>query len=73
MGLESVVEGDDWRTGVVIETAKATLEKDKNHEIKAVCMVHDETATGVVSDVEAMRKAMDEVGHPALLMVDTIS
>ena len=73
MGLEPVVEGDDWRTGVVIETAKATLEKDKNHEIKAVCMVHNETATGVVSDVEAMRKAMDEVGHPALLMVDTIS
>ena len=73
MGLESVVEGDDWRTGVVIETAKATLEKDKNHEIKAVCMVHNETATGVVSDVAAMRKAMDEAVHPALLMVDTIS
>jgi alanine-glyoxylate transaminase/serine-glyoxylate transaminase/serine-pyruvate transaminase len=73
MGLEPVVEGDDWRTGVVIENAKATLAKDKNHEIKAVCMVHNETATGVVSDVEAMRKAMDEVGHPALLMVDTIS
>ena len=73
MGLEPIVEGDDWHTGVVIEKAKATLEKDTNHEIKAVCMVHNETATGVVSDVAAMRKAMDEAGHPALLMVDTIS
>ncbi len=73
IGLEPIVEGDDWRTGVIIENAKATLEKDKRHEIKAVCMVHNETATGVVSDAEAMRKAMDEIGHPALLMVDTIS
>jgi len=73
IGLDPIVEGDDWRTGVIIEDAKATLEKDTNHKIKAVCMVHNETATGVVSDVEAMRKAMDEVGHPALLMVDTIS
>ncbi|MDA1090261.1 MAG: aminotransferase class V-fold PLP-dependent enzyme [Proteobacteria bacterium] len=73
IGLEPIVEGDDWRTGVIIEDAKATLEKDTNHEIKAVCMVHNETATGVVSDVHAMRKAMDEAGHPALLLVDTIS
>jgi alanine-glyoxylate transaminase/serine-glyoxylate transaminase/serine-pyruvate transaminase len=73
IGLDPIVEGDDWNTGAVIENAKAMLEKDTNHEIKAVCMVHNETATGVVSDVAAMRKAMDEAGHPALLMVDTIS
>jgi len=73
IGLDVIVHGDHWPTGVPVDEAKAILADDKNHEIKAVCMVHNETATGVVSDVEAMGKAIKEVGHPALLMVDTIS
>ncbi|NQU59840.1 MAG: aminotransferase class V-fold PLP-dependent enzyme [Rhodospirillales bacterium] len=73
IGLDVIVHGDHWRTGVPVDEARGVLAKDKNHEIKAVCMVHNETATGVVSDVEGMRKAMDDAGHPALLLVDTIS
>jgi alanine-glyoxylate transaminase/serine-glyoxylate transaminase/serine-pyruvate transaminase len=51
----------------------ARLLQDKNHEIKAVCVVHNETSTGVTSNIAAVRKAMDDAKHPALLMVDTIS
>ncbi|GIR91974.1 MAG: hypothetical protein CM15mP93_01610 [Thiotrichaceae bacterium] len=49
------------------------LAADKNHEIKAVVCCHNETATGVTSDIEGLRKAMDQVKHPALLMVDGVS
>jgi alanine-glyoxylate transaminase/serine-glyoxylate transaminase/serine-pyruvate transaminase len=51
----------------------ARLRADAGHAIKAVCVVHNETSTGVVSDIAAVRRAIDGAGHPALLMVDTIS
>lgn len=66
------IEGD-WRGGADPEQIEARLAEDKAHEIKAVCVVHNETSTGSVSPIAAVRKAMDGAGHPALLMVDTIS
>lgn len=63
----------DWRHGADPEQIAKRLAADSAHEIKAVCVVHNETATGVVSDVAAVRKALDDANHPALLMVDTIS
>jgi alanine-glyoxylate transaminase/serine-glyoxylate transaminase/serine-pyruvate transaminase len=53
--------------------AARKLTGDRNHQIKAVMVVHNETSTGVTSDVAAVRRAIDDAGHPALLMVDTIS
>ena len=66
------VEGD-WRHGVDPQAVEARLMGDTDHIIKAVCMVHNETSTGVTSRVAEVRKAIDRSGHPALLMVDTIS
>ncbi|MBO6814903.1 MAG: aminotransferase class V-fold PLP-dependent enzyme [Rhizobiaceae bacterium] len=66
------IEGD-WRGGADPDKIEAYLSEDKNHEIKAVCVVHNETSTGSVSPIAAIRKAIDNAGHPALLMVDTIS
>ena len=66
------IEGD-WRGGADPDQIEAYLAEDKAHEIKAVCVVHNETSTGSVSPVAAIRKAIDNAGHPALLMVDTIS
>ncbi len=63
----------DWRHGVNAADIEARLLDDKAHAIRAVCVVHNETSTGVTSDIAAVRKAMDKAGHPALLMVDTIS
>jgi alanine-glyoxylate transaminase/serine-glyoxylate transaminase/serine-pyruvate transaminase len=63
----------DWRRAVDPKDIEAHLRKDARHEIKAVCVVHNETATGVTSDIKAVRDAIDHAGHPALLMVDTIS
>ncbi len=63
----------DWRQGVNAPQIAARLADDRQHQIKAVCIVHNETATGVVSDVAAVRRAIDSARHPALLMVDTIS
>jgi alanine-glyoxylate transaminase/serine-glyoxylate transaminase/serine-pyruvate transaminase len=64
---------DDWRRGVDASRIAARLDEDRQHQIKAVCIVHNETSTGVVSDVAAVRRAIDSAQHPALLMVDTIS
>lgn len=64
---------DGWRRGVDANMIEQRLREDTSHEIKAVCVVHNETSTGVTSDIAAVRKAMDAAGHPALLMVDTIS
>ena len=73
LGLEvEWVEGD-WRRGVDLSVAGAKLADDKNHTIKAVLVVHSETSTGALSDVAGVRRALDETGHPALLLVDTIS
>ena len=64
---------EGWRNGVQAEMIETRLKADTQHSIKAVCVVHNETSTGVTSDILAVRKAIDAAGHPALLMVDTIS
>jgi alanine-glyoxylate transaminase / serine-glyoxylate transaminase / serine-pyruvate transaminase len=63
----------EWRHPVDAEEAEARLTADKAHAIKAVMVVHTETSTGVTSDVQAVRRALDRAKHPALLLVDTIS
>lgn len=67
----------DWRQGAnaaaIEKRLRADVSSNSAHEIKAVCIVHNETSTGVVSNVRAVREAIDRVGHPALLLVDTIS
>ena len=62
-----------WRHGVDAQLIAERLRDDRGHRIKAVCVVHNETSTGVTSDIAAVRRAIDDSGHPALLMVDTIS
>jgi len=63
----------DWRTGADPKIVEKKLSEDKNHEIKAVLVTHNETSTGIKSQVEEVRKAIDSTNHPALFMVDTIS
>lgn len=63
----------DWRHPVDPSQVEARLAADTHHDIKAVCIVHNETATGVTSDIAAVRQAVDRATHPALFMVDTIS
>jgi alanine-glyoxylate transaminase/serine-glyoxylate transaminase/serine-pyruvate transaminase len=63
----------DWRHGADVAAIEARLRDDPAHAIKAVCIVHNETSTGVVSDIPGVRRAIDAAGHPALLLVDTIS
>src|SRR5207248_7378641 len=63
----------DWRIGAEAAAIEEALRKDKAHEIKAVCFLHNETSTGCLSPVAEIRKAIDRANHPALLMVDTIS
>lgn len=62
-----------WRHGVRADLIEERLARDTNHRIQAVCVVHNETSTGVTSDIAAVRRAIDAAGHPALLIVDTIS
>jgi alanine-glyoxylate transaminase/serine-glyoxylate transaminase/serine-pyruvate transaminase len=77
MGLRTEIIGqpgiEGWRYGVDAQKIEERLKADTQHEIKAVCVVHNETSTGVTSDMLAVRKAIDAAKHPALLMVDTIS
>ena len=73
LGIDAEIIDSDWRAGAAVGQIEARLKEDKAHAIKAVCVVHNETSTGCVTDVAAVRKAMDRAGHPALLMVDTIS
>lgn len=73
IGLEPEVLRGDWRGGADPDAIGARLADDADHAIKAVCVVHNETSTGAVSPVAAIRRAMDAASHPALLMVDTIS
>jgi alanine-glyoxylate transaminase/serine-glyoxylate transaminase/serine-pyruvate transaminase len=73
MGLQPEVIGGDWRHGVDANLIETRLRSDTAHTIKAVCVVHSETSTGVASNIHAVRVAMDRAQHPALLMVDTIS
>ena len=72
-GLEPEVIAGDWRHGVDATKVETHLADDTAHAIKAVCVVHNETSTGVTSDIAAVRQALDTVRHPALLLVDTIS
>ncbi|MEO0401163.1 MAG: aminotransferase class V-fold PLP-dependent enzyme [Pseudomonadota bacterium] len=73
LGFEPVFMQGDWRRGANADAIGAQLERDSAHRIKAVCVVHNDTATGITSDIAAVRAAIDAAGHPALLMVDTIS
>ena len=63
----------DWGAGVPVDVFAARLAADRAHRIKAVLVCHNETATGVTSDVSAVRRALDDLGHPALLLVDGVS
>ncbi|MBV9520629.1 MAG: aminotransferase class V-fold PLP-dependent enzyme [Hyphomicrobiales bacterium] len=73
LGLEPEFIASDWRTGADAAAIEARLREDKTHAIKAVCIVHNETSTGCVSPIQAVRQAIDAARHPALLLVDTIS
>jgi len=73
LGLEVDFVPTDWRHGVDPEIVEQKLVEDKNHRIKSVMAVHNETSTGVTSKIPLVREAMDRADHPALLMVDTIS
>jgi len=73
LGLEVEFLPGDWRHGADPEAIEKRLRADAEKRIKAVCVVHNETSTGVVSRISEVRKAIDASGHPALFMVDTIS
>ncbi len=73
LGFEVEVLETPWGEGAPVERYLASLAADKQHRIKAVLVCQNETATGVTSDVAAVRKAMDSVKHPALLFVDSVS
>ncbi|MFF8801037.1 MULTISPECIES: pyridoxal-phosphate-dependent aminotransferase family protein [unclassified Methylobacterium] len=72
-GIEVDFVPGDWRRGVDPAVVEAKLAEDRGHAIKAVMVVHNETSTGVTSRIPPIRKAIDAAGHPALLLVDTIS
>ncbi|WP_103174369.1 alanine--glyoxylate aminotransferase family protein [Paracoccus sp. SY] len=73
LGIEAEFIGGDWRSGADPDQIEQRLRADSGHRIKAVCVVHNETSTGSVSPIADVRRALDAAGHPALLMVDTIS
>jgi alanine-glyoxylate transaminase/serine-glyoxylate transaminase/serine-pyruvate transaminase len=73
LGVSVELVPTDWRRGIDPAAVEAKLKEDKQHQIKAVCVVHNETSTGVTSRIGAIRKAIDATGHPALYLVDTIS
>lgn len=72
-GLEVDVVEASWDSGVPLERFQERLAHDRAHEIKAVLVTHNETATGVKSDIAAVRRALNAAGHPALLLVDGVS
>jgi alanine-glyoxylate transaminase/serine-glyoxylate transaminase/serine-pyruvate transaminase len=73
LGLVPEFIQGDWRHGADPAALEARLAQDRQHEIKAVCVVHNETSTGVTSRIAEVRKAIERAKHPALFMVDTIS
>ena len=73
LGFDVVYIQSDWRTGVDANKIIETLEQDKDQKIKAVCMVHNETSTGVTSKIPSTIKNIKSLNHPAIIMVDTIS
>ena len=72
-GLEVETLANDWRTAADSAKLESRLREDREHAIKAVLVVHNETSTGVVNDIAALRRAIDAARHPALFLVDTIS
>src|SRR5262249_42763103 len=73
LGLDVSVEEVEWGEGAPVDQLQDLLSQDANKSYKAVCIVHNETATGVTSDIGAVRKAIDAARHPALLFVDSVS
>lgn len=73
LGLQPDIIETDWRRGADPDVIEKALRADTDHSIKALCVVHNETSTGCTSRIDDVRKAMDAAGHPALLLVDTIS
>ena len=73
LGFDPIFMQGDWRSGANADAIGAQLAADTGHKIKAVCVVHNDTATGITSDIAAVRRAIDAENHPALLLVDTIS
>ena len=73
LGLDVEVLDGDWRSGVDPARVEQHLADDDEHAVRAVAVVHNETSTGVTTDVAEVRRAIDRAGHPALLLVDTIS
>jgi alanine-glyoxylate transaminase/serine-glyoxylate transaminase/serine-pyruvate transaminase len=73
LGLRPEFIASDWRTGADAAAIETRLLEDTSHEIKAVCVVHNETSTGAISHIDEVRRAIDAAKHPALLLVDTIS
>jgi len=73
LGLEVEIHEVPWGRGIPVDKLEARLKEDTAHEIKAVLATHNETSTGVTSDIGAVRKAMDAANHSALLFVDGVS
>ncbi|HUJ00891.1 MAG TPA: aminotransferase class V-fold PLP-dependent enzyme [Usitatibacter sp.] len=73
LGLDVEVIDVEWGTGAPEDLIAAALRADREHRIKGVMVVHNETATGVTSDIAGVRRAMDDAKHPALLYVDAVS
>lgn len=73
LGLKVEVQEQEWGRGVPLERYRGVLEADAEHAIRAVLVCHNETATGVTSDVAGVRSLLDELEHPALLLVDGVS
>lgn len=73
LGIETEIVPNDWRRAIVPSDLEARLRNDPAHTIKAVLLVHTDTATGITCDIPAVRRAIDAAGHPALLVVDTIA
>ena len=71
--LDVEVIDEPWGNGVPVEKFRASLEKDKSYKIQAVLVTHNETATGVKSDIAAVRNLLDDINHPAMLFVDGVS
>jgi alanine-glyoxylate transaminase/serine-glyoxylate transaminase/serine-pyruvate transaminase len=72
-GLDVVAQDEEWGTGANPDRIEEALRADKTHAIKGVLIVHNETATGVTSDIAAVRRALDDARHPAMLYVDGVS
>ena len=73
LGFDVEIQEVEWGEGVPLAWTEELLRADSKHEIKAILACHNETATGVTSDIAGLRRVMDDVGHPALLCVDAVS